>query len=85
MNNYQKLLTEIYEDLKEEIYGSELIVDVGNVKKRKDELLSLDEYLPNLLRPYLGMDYSSKLMDSPNKDYIDKIGGFERLAEWGLY
>ena len=66
------LLDNLYDNIKEKIYLNENILNVSEINKRSIELIGLDEYIPNLLRPYLGLTYYTNLEKKENYQSIIK-------------
>ena len=73
------LNNKIYNETKEEIYLKYNIVDINNVKKRKEELFQLNDYLPLLIRDYLE-GYFTRM---ENEGVIDEI--FEKMRQIGKH
>ena len=73
------LLNEVYEEGRERIYLSINIVNIPKIDKYKEELFALDEYLPNLLRSFIGLDYYRALNNSDNLDKIMEQMGDTRF------
>lgn len=73
------LLNEVYEEGRERIYLSINIVNIPKIDKYKEELFALDEYLPNLLRSFIGLDYYRVLNNSDNLDKIMEQMGDTRF------
>lgn len=72
----KELLTEIYNDAKEEIYLGTNIVNIKKAQSRQEELFELGEYLPNLLRSFLDLSYYTKMREL---GVIDKV--LEQMAK----
>lgn len=70
MNRRQQLLKEIYDETRENIYLSECIVNPDKILERKDELINLKDYIPNLIRVYLGVKYQESISDN---DEVQKL------------
>ena len=73
------LLNEVYEEGRERIYLSINIVNIPKIDEYKEELFALDEYLPNLLRGFIGLDYYRVLNNSDNLDKIMEQMGDTRF------
>ena len=72
----KELLTEIYNDAKEEIYLGTNIVNIKKAQSRQEERFELGEYLPNLLRSFLDLSYYTKMREL---GVIDKV--LEQMAK----
>lgn len=72
MNKNQRLLTDVYDEVKENIYLSESILDNDKLMEMKDDLLNLHEYLPNLIRFYFEGEYRNTLSEE-DKDIINEL------------
>ena len=57
----KNFLEDEYNNLKEQIYLSTNIVNIKKALAREEELFSLGEYLPNLLREILHPNYYSRM------------------------
>ena len=53
----KKFLDDVYNKAKEDLYYKFNIVNIKKAQSREEELFSLGEYLPNLLRSFLSLDY----------------------------
>ena len=56
-----EFVQQLYEDEKERIYYSHNVVNIKKAQNREEELFSLKEYLPNLLRSFLSIDYYTRM------------------------
>lgn len=70
-----KYLDEYYNDSKETLYYKYNIVNISKAQERESELFNLNEYLPNLLRGFLSIDYYTR-MEEANMidDVLKKMG-----------
>lgn len=66
----KQFLDEIYNDKKEELYYKTNVVEISKAQSREEELFSLNEYLPNLLRGFLSLDYYSKMEEAGVLDSV---------------
>lgn len=53
------LLKQMVEDKKTELYYKISIIDFKELRKHEDELVKCGEYVPNLLRSFINLDYYS--------------------------
>lgn len=66
----KQFLDEIYNDKKEELYYKTNVVEISKAQSREEELFSLNEYLPNLLRGFLSLDYYSRMEEAGVLDSV---------------
>jgi hypothetical protein len=71
-----KFLDDFYERRKEELYLGTNVVNIKKAQNRQEELFSLNEYLPNLLRGFLDINYYSRMEEA---GVIDKV--MEQMAK----
>ena len=57
----KKFLDDVYNKAKEDLYYKFNIVEIKKAQSREEELFSLGEYLPNLLRSFLSLDYYTRM------------------------
>ncbi len=57
------LLKQMVEDKKTELYYKISIIDFKELRKHEDELVECGEYVPNLLRSFINLDYYSHCSD----------------------
>ena len=73
------MLTEIYDEMKEEIYLKYNIVNIDNVKKRQEDLFALNDYLPLLIRSFCD-GYFTRM---EKNDVLNEV--FEKMRKVGKY
>lgn len=73
------IVTEIYEDMREEIYLKYNIVNIDKVKKRQEDLFALNDYLPLLIRTFCD-GYFTRM---EKNGVIDKV--FEKMRKVGKH
>ena len=67
----KQILDEWYTRKKEEVYYKNMdVVEIEKARNREEELFSLGEYLPNLLRGFLSLDYYTNMRE---RSVIDKV------------
>ena len=59
----KQFLDELYNNKKEELYYKTNIVEIKKAQNREEELFNLGEYLPNLLRGFLSLDYYTRMRE----------------------
>ena len=65
-----KFLDDFYNQEKERIYYSINVVNIKKAQNREEELFQLNEYLPNLLRGFLSINYYSVMEEN---GVLDKV------------
>ena len=55
-----QLLDELIKNQREEIYYNTNIINFKELRKYETDLINSGEYLPNLIRGFIGLDYYSK-------------------------
>jgi len=73
------MLTEIYDEMEEEIYLKYNIVNIDNVKKRQEDLFALNDYLPLLIRSFCD-GYFTRM---EKNDVLNEV--FEKMRKVGKY
>lgn len=71
-----KFLEDFYERRKEELYLGTNVVNIKKAQDRQEDLFNLNEYLPNLLRGFLDINYYSKMEEA---GVIDEV--MEQMAK----
>ena len=59
----KQFLDNLYNDKKEELYYKINVVEIKKAQNREEELFNLGEYLPNLLRGFLSLDYYTRMRE----------------------
>ena len=73
MNKLQNYLDEMFVELKDKIYSEICLIDMDNFNEMRLDLLNLNEYIPNLLRKFLGLEYYSYLDEKDDVESIFKL------------
>ena len=68
----RKLVEDLYVRLREKICYKYMIVNITKLKSREEELFSIGEYLPNLLRSFISNDYYTRMEELGVWDEIVK-------------
>ena len=75
----KQILDEWYNRKKEEVYYKNMdVVEIEKARNREEELFSLGEYLPNLLRGFLSLDYYTNMRERGVIDTVLKEMGETR-------